>query len=797
MTHARTKFAAILGVLALLVTFLVTNPLAEHTKAEAANAADFRPGMLISDAAFFNGNAMSAAEVQTFLNERGRSCTSNCLKDYRVQTQNMSATARCNAYQSGGVESAAAVIAKVGQACGISQRALLVLLEKETSLVSMNGPGAWRYDRAMGYYCPDDPSNPGWCHPEYGGFFNQVYNAAAQFQRYRQNAGDYAYQAGRTNTIGYHPDSFSGRCGFQSVYIENQATAGLYIYTPYVPNQAALNNLYGTGDSCSAYGNRNFWRMYTDWFGSTSGSQSDGSPVGHLDSVTAVPGGVRVSGWTADPDAPSIGLTVVVSHSGGKTNIIANTDRPDVARVFPQYGSRHGFSHVIETPPGSQRVCVTAANTSRGSDSELGCVTVNVTSATPFGTFDSATSGVGGVQVKGWAIDPDASNPVTLTATWSGGSTTIPTGAYRPDVSRVFPGSSQYQGFDSWVSLPTGIGQVCLRVNGQGLGGNADLGCRQTRVYSHDPLGSLDNLTVRPGMLDLSGWVADPSIGVSPSQVRVTVAGNTTTVVAANSRPDVARIYPELGPNHGFSFSTRVPEGNQRVCVTAVNAGSGADRQISCRDVTVPTASPFGYFDSATAAEGGIVVRGWTWDPDASGATTLRVQVNGGSPTLFTTGVARPDVQRFYPASPANSGYAAHISAPSGWNTVCVTAVNQHSGKDVELGCKYVRAHGSNPVGHFDSATVSGGSVVVSGWVADPSTPNDPVTLQVKVGNTTSTVTANATRSDVSLQFPEFGPSHGFRATLEVPPGATQVCVTALNKGAGADALLGCKSLSR
>ncbi len=27
--------------------------------------------------------------------------------------------------------------------------------------------------------------------------------------------------------------------------------------------------MYGTGDGCSAYGNRNFWRYYTDWFGST------------------------------------------------------------------------------------------------------------------------------------------------------------------------------------------------------------------------------------------------------------------------------------------------------------------------------------------------------------------------------------------------------------------------------------------------------------------------------------------------------------------------------------------------
>jgi hypothetical protein len=34
--------------------------------------------------------------------------------------------------------------------------------------------------------------------------------------------------------------------------------------------QAAINAGYGSGDGCSAYGNRNFWLYYTDWFGSTN-----------------------------------------------------------------------------------------------------------------------------------------------------------------------------------------------------------------------------------------------------------------------------------------------------------------------------------------------------------------------------------------------------------------------------------------------------------------------------------------------------------------------------------------------
>ena len=49
----------------------------------------------------------------------------------------------------------------------------------------------------------------------------------------------------------------------------NQATANVYYYTPYQPNSTALAAGYGTGDSCSAYGNRNFYNYFTDWFGST------------------------------------------------------------------------------------------------------------------------------------------------------------------------------------------------------------------------------------------------------------------------------------------------------------------------------------------------------------------------------------------------------------------------------------------------------------------------------------------------------------------------------------------------
>jgi hypothetical protein len=258
--------AACAAVAALLVSFPAT--VGPTEEAEAAVGSDFSAGMIITDALFYDSNAMTAAQVQTFLNQRVPNCASGgrCLKDYRQNTDNRPADQYCNGYTGRSSETAAQIIDRVARSCGISQRVLLVLLEKEQSLVSSTNPGSWAYTAATGQGCPDTAP----CNSATAGFFYQVYYAARQYEIYRLNPTWWGYQAGRWNNILYHPDGSRG-CGTARVFVENQATAALYIYTPYTPNAAALRNLYGTGDTCSSYGNRNFWRLYTDWFGSTRG----------------------------------------------------------------------------------------------------------------------------------------------------------------------------------------------------------------------------------------------------------------------------------------------------------------------------------------------------------------------------------------------------------------------------------------------------------------------------------------------------------------------------------------------
>ena len=265
--------ARVLAVLVVAVASLLS-PVATSApvqQAQAADARQFDPGNIIADDVFFDGRAMDAAAIQSFLVSRSpSSCpdpaydSSPCLEDFRMDTASQAADNLCAGYQGAARESAAQIIAKVAASCRVNPRVILVLLQKEMGFITSSNPTAKMYDRAAGYYCPD--IGTGWCHPDYAGLQRQLYNSARQYQRYATYPTNYSYRAGRDNVIQW---SVPSSCGTSVVRIRNQATAGLYNYTPYRPNQAALNAGYGTGDSCSAYGNRNFWLYYTDWFGST------------------------------------------------------------------------------------------------------------------------------------------------------------------------------------------------------------------------------------------------------------------------------------------------------------------------------------------------------------------------------------------------------------------------------------------------------------------------------------------------------------------------------------------------
>lgn len=258
----------------------------ERIDSDNAAVVGFNPGMIISDEVFYNPNTMDSQAIQNFLNRMGAACIPGkgaaedgsdvpCLKDYVQATPTLPADDLCGAYVGSPSENAANIIDKVAKACNINPQVILVILQKEQTLITASDSYLQprRYRSAMGFGCPDTAD----CDAQYFGFFNQVYQAAKRFQYYRANPTRYRHRAGRVNEVLYHPrrnDDGSYACGSVSIFIENQATAGLYNYTPYTPNAAALAAGGGLGDECSSYGNRNFYRFFTSWFGSTGTSAS-------------------------------------------------------------------------------------------------------------------------------------------------------------------------------------------------------------------------------------------------------------------------------------------------------------------------------------------------------------------------------------------------------------------------------------------------------------------------------------------------------------------------------------------
>lgn len=252
--------------------------------AQALSGSEFNPGRIIDDGVFENKNSMSPGAIQDFLNAKVPTCDNwgtqpyagttrrayseargikfplTCVKDYYENTTTHENNLEGRAIPSG-AKSAAQIIYEAGQQYNINPQVLIVLIQKEQGLTADDWPWPVQYQSATGYGCPDTAP----CDSQYYGFYNQVNNAARQFRRYANYPNDYNYVAKQNNTILWSP---TVSCGTSTVYIQNQSTASLYNYTPYRPNQAALDNVYGSGDSCSSYGNRNFWRYFRDWFGS-------------------------------------------------------------------------------------------------------------------------------------------------------------------------------------------------------------------------------------------------------------------------------------------------------------------------------------------------------------------------------------------------------------------------------------------------------------------------------------------------------------------------------------------------
>ncbi len=209
--HIRTLSLGIVGFLATLLF--------------PASAFAFNPNYIISDAELTDSQAMDRNQIQAFL-ERGT------LAEYETEDWE------------GRTRSAADIIWRAAQQHGINPRFLLVLLQKEQSLIEDPDPTQKQYDWATGYGVCDVCSMSDTGIARWQGFGKQVNSAAMQFiDGYMADIETYGITAGKYGT------GVTVMIDDTEVIPFNAATAAMYAYTPHL------------------HGNSNFVTIWDRWFG--------------------------------------------------------------------------------------------------------------------------------------------------------------------------------------------------------------------------------------------------------------------------------------------------------------------------------------------------------------------------------------------------------------------------------------------------------------------------------------------------------------------------------------------------
>ncbi len=131
--------------------------------------------------------------------------------------------------------SATDLIYRAAQDNRINPKFLLVLVQKEQSLITDPNPSQRALDFATGYGCFDGSA----CQERWRGFGKQVYSAAAQFRYYIDNINEYNFQPGKTSRI---CDDYKDDCAI--VTPQNASTAALYVYTPHLHGNELFKSLW-------------------------------------------------------------------------------------------------------------------------------------------------------------------------------------------------------------------------------------------------------------------------------------------------------------------------------------------------------------------------------------------------------------------------------------------------------------------------------------------------------------------------------------------------------------------------
>jgi hypothetical protein len=287
----------------------------------------------------------------------------------------------------------------------------------------------------------------------------------------------------------------------------------------------------------------------------------------------------------------------------------------------------------------------------------------------------------------------------------------------------------------------------------------------------------------------VAGTTADVLVGTgSPGSNYTTIASGVNVASGQNS------VRFALGAMAAGTYNVEV------VLHHPVAGGSLAFSKAPIVMAKDASSDPRGSFDELTAdGSTGATVRGWAYDPDASGTTQVRITEGSNVLATVATSEPRSDVASAKPGAPLNSGWRTSVPLGLGKHTLCATGVNVGAGGDVALGCRSVtiaRSTASDPKGGFDELSGSSSGVTVRGWAWDPDQSSSTQVRVTEGSSTIATISTSEARSDVAKAVAGAPLTTGWRGTVQLAVGAHTLCATAVNVGSGQDSALGCRTLT-
>jgi hypothetical protein len=288
------------------------------------------------------------------------------------------------------------------------------------------------------------------------------------------------------------------------------------------------------------------------------------------------------------------------------------------------------------------------------------------------------------IKVTGWALDPDTPGPVSVSCFLDGLLIgTVPADQLYFDNVYLH----ENRGYSFEFTAGYGRSTLCVKANPvYPSAAPVSLGCQDLIIG--EPFGHLDAVVIGPDEIKITGWAIDPA-GVT-ARVQLTKGSEIIDIATADLyRPDVAQVYPQFGPYHGFNAVVEGGAGDYEICAAILSDYGLSPVSLGCKELNIRNI-PFGNIDRFSFGTQEIFIEGWAIDPKSS--ESVYIEVVGKDRVLATmkADIPRYDVFADYPSYGLDHGFNAAIKVPPGIYEICIVALSVHSKLFGILECRLV-----------------------------------------------------------------------------------------------------------